>query len=60
QDWEVKICHRSREANQAVDFLVGIGFHFPIGLHTIPTSNTSHGYFLHYDCFVLENLGRLL
>ncbi|CAN1835895.1 Putative ribonuclease H protein At1g65750 [Linum perenne] len=43
QDWEVKIWHRYREANQAVDFLGCIGFHFPIGCHTIPTSNTSLG-----------------
>ncbi|CAN1126838.1 Putative ribonuclease H protein At1g65750 [Linum perenne] len=60
QDWEVKIWHRYREANQAVHFLGCIDFHFPIGCHTIPTSNTSLGYFLRYDCFMSLNLGRLL
>ncbi|CAN1191314.1 Putative ribonuclease H protein At1g65750 [Linum perenne] len=50
RDWEVVVRHTYREGNRAADFLASIGYGYPFGSHSVPTSDCNLGYFLRYDC----------
>ncbi|CAN1842093.1 hypothetical protein LINPERHAP1_LOCUS36737, partial [Linum perenne] len=49
QRWEVTIRHVFREGNRATDFLAGISFDYPLGVHSFPISDVNLGVHLRYD-----------
>ncbi|CAN1174509.1 Putative ribonuclease H protein At1g65750 [Linum perenne] len=49
-DWEVEIRHVYREGNRAADYLADMGFRFPLGVHSFPTTYVNLGFHLRYDC----------
>ncbi|CAN1793605.1 hypothetical protein LINPERHAP1_LOCUS20052, partial [Linum perenne] len=52
--------HTFREGNHAADFLADIGYDYPLGSHTISTSDSRLGHFLRYDCMGITELRSVL
>ncbi|CAN1729404.1 Putative ribonuclease H protein At1g65750 [Linum perenne] len=50
KDWELRLKHVYREANQAADFLANLGHSLTRGCHSIPISNCNLAYYVRYDC----------
>ncbi|CAN1178995.1 Putative ribonuclease H protein At1g65750 [Linum perenne] len=56
RDWSVRIRLIYREANKAADSLAGRGHRLGLGNHFVPSSDSSLGFFLRYDCIgITEN-----
>ncbi|CAN1142381.1 Putative ribonuclease H protein At1g65750 [Linum perenne] len=60
RDWELKVKHTYREGNRAADYLVGIGYDYPYGSHTISTFDCNLGYFLRSDYFGIAEQRSIL
>ncbi|CAN1781354.1 Putative ribonuclease H protein At1g65750 [Linum perenne] len=54
RDWELRLKHVYREANQAADFLANMGHSLPRGCHSIPISNCNLAYYVRYDCLEIS------
>ncbi|CAN1185481.1 Putative ribonuclease H protein At1g65750 [Linum perenne] len=50
RDWEVKVIHVYREANQAADYLANLGHNTTRRVHTVDISDCILAYFVRYDC----------
>ncbi|CAN1262820.1 hypothetical protein LINPERPRIM_LOCUS11410 [Linum perenne] len=50
RDWSVVVKHIYREGNYAAEHLAGLGYGYPFGSHMIQVTDSSHVYFLCYDC----------
>ncbi|CAN1186113.1 Putative ribonuclease H protein At1g65750 [Linum perenne] len=49
RNWNLVIQHTYREGNKAADYLASIGYGYPIGSHTVLSSDCNLGHFLRYD-----------
>ncbi|CAN1730076.1 Putative ribonuclease H protein At1g65750 [Linum perenne] len=50
KDWELRLKHIYREANQAADYLANFGHSLPRGCHSVPASDCNLAYHIRYDC----------
>ncbi|CAN1164599.1 Putative ribonuclease H protein At1g65750, partial [Linum perenne] len=61
RDWIIKTKHTYREGNHAVDLLASLGYGYPLGSHTISTTDSQLVYFLRYDCMgITEQMSILI
>ncbi|CAN1824284.1 Putative ribonuclease H protein At1g65750 [Linum perenne] len=60
RDWLIQIKHTYREGNHAADFLASMGYDYPLGSHTISTTDSNLGYFLRYDCMGISEPRSIL
>ncbi|CAN1785137.1 hypothetical protein LINPERHAP1_LOCUS16780, partial [Linum perenne] len=50
RDWNLVVQHTYSEGNKAADYLASIGYGYPVGSHTVLSSDCNLGHFLRYDC----------
>ncbi|CAN1121631.1 Putative ribonuclease H protein At1g65750 [Linum perenne] len=50
KDWDLRLKHIYREANQAADYLANLGHTLPMGCHSISCSDCNLAYHVRYDC----------
>ncbi|CAN1136188.1 Putative ribonuclease H protein At1g65750 [Linum perenne] len=60
RDWVIKTKHTYREGNHAADLLASLGYGYPLGSHTILTTNSQLVYFLRYDCMGITEQRSIL
>ncbi|CAN1789715.1 Putative ribonuclease H protein At1g65750 [Linum perenne] len=51
RNWNLEIQHTYREGNRAADYLASIRYGYPVGSHTVLSSDCNLGHFLRYDIF---------
>ncbi|CAN1248314.1 Putative ribonuclease H protein At1g65750 [Linum perenne] len=49
RDWELRLKHIYREANQAADYLANFGHSLPRGCHSVPISDCNLAYHIRQD-----------
>ncbi|CAN1320736.1 Putative ribonuclease H protein At1g65750 [Linum perenne] len=50
KDWELKVKHIYREANQAADYLANKGHRLARGYHSVPLLDCNLVYYIRHDC----------
>ncbi|CAN1759813.1 Putative ribonuclease H protein At1g65750 [Linum perenne] len=60
RDWIIRTKHTYREGNHAADLLASLGYGYPLGSHTISTTDSQLVYFLRYDCMGISEQRSIL
>ncbi|CAN1813020.1 Putative ribonuclease H protein At1g65750 [Linum perenne] len=60
RDWIIKTKHTYREGNHAANLLASLGYGYPLGSHTISTTDSQLVYFLRYDCMGITEQRSIL